>query len=86
MICFANRKDRDDVYHSRTKLKGHGIYINEHLTRDNAKIFTEARRMVTLKSLFKAWTSGGNICVLPFSGAKPVRITRLADLDKFRSV
>ena len=82
IVRFTSKKARDSLYASRTKLKGQNIFINEHLTSENAKLFTKARKLVNDKKLEGAWTTQGIVYAklsnLP--SARPKKVLSLRDL------
>jgi len=86
LVKFATRRSRNLVYSARRSLHqlpaGRRIFINEHLTKLNATIFAQARKLVRDKKIFSTWSSGGHIFIR--SGAseteKPKRITLLQEL------
>ena len=41
VLQFSNRKHKVEVSKRARKLKGTGVYINEHLTKKNARIMTD---------------------------------------------
>lgn len=63
IVKFATRRIRNMVYQAKKHLRGtpenrssNGIYISEHLTKETADLFFEARKMVKEKRIFAAWT------------------------------
>ena len=45
IVRFSNRVARDKIYGVKKQLRGTGVYINEHLTKENARIFRMAREL-----------------------------------------
>ena len=88
IIQFTSRPDRDAVLWARKKLKGFSssqqtaVYVNELLTKQNAKIFTHARTMVKQGTLHRAWTADGWVRVLLTDDphTKPRKILDINDL------
>jgi len=58
------------------------VYVNELLTKQNAKIFTHARTMVKQGTLHRAWTADGWVRILLTDDldAKPRKILDINDL------
>jgi len=89
MVSFVSRHVRNRVYAARKILRDSSdsqdsaIYINEHLTKLNAQIFAEARKLVREKKAASTWTAGGRVflrySILP--SEKPKRILSLKNLD-----
>lgn len=95
VVRFATRFIRDSVFFARGRLgqttgaSGSAkIYINEHLTRENAIIFAQARKMARDKAIFATWTTGGYTFIrhTDASQEKPKKILSLQDLDQFREL
>ena len=61
VVKFTKRKSRDAVYRARLQLKNVSprVYINEHLSADNATLYQQARQLVKAKGLVSAWTMNG---------------------------
>ena len=43
IIQFVSRKNKIEVFKLARKLKGTGVYVNEHLTKRNVEIVRQAR-------------------------------------------
>lgn len=90
VIQFTTKCMRDTIYYAkkalRTKLSSDDkpIYINEYLTKSNAKIFARSRQLVKEKSLYRAWTSGGVIYIKRSDNLhdKPCKILSMCELEK----
>lgn len=86
IVRFTHRKTRDAVLKARKHLKSvrPGVYINEHLTQENALLFRQARLLVKQKKLISTWTSNGHVYTkdsdLPL--ARPARICKISDLPQ----
>lgn len=88
IVRFTTRRIRDDVYRARRKLRERQstpVYINENLTRSNAHIFSEARRLLKIKKISGTWTNGGFVFIKRTTnpGEKPDKITDIEDLKKY---
>lgn len=59
------------------------LYINEHLTKDNAHVYAQARKMVREKKIMSTWTSGGYtfIKLTDNQDERPKKIRTVKDLD-----
>lgn len=86
IVKFTRRSVRDQVYSARRSLKSanNRIFINEHLTQENAKLFKRARELVKQSKLASAWTMNGNVftkdSALPTS--RPRRVLQMSDLPQ----
>jgi hypothetical protein len=91
LVKFTSQRVRNLVYAARlslrTKSPQHStpIYINEHLTRQNAQLYAKARSLVNQKKVISAWTSAGHVFIrLPEAeGAKKVKISSQRMLDEY---
>ncbi|KAJ8721064.1 hypothetical protein PYW08_006529 [Mythimna loreyi] len=60
LIRFESRIVRNEVWRSKTKLKGSGLTLSEFLTKPRHEIFVNARKRF---GLHKCWTSDGKIII-----------------------
>jgi hypothetical protein len=67
------------IFAQKSKLKGNKdkIYINEELTKQDAKIFKKARDDVKHKRLSAAWTRGGIVFAKKTPNGTPFKILDL---------
>ena len=65
IVRFSTRKARDAVHAARSKLRQcvDPIFINEDLTMATADLFSQARKLVKNKQIFKAWTNNGDVYI-----------------------
>jgi len=86
IVRFTNRKARAAVLAARKKLRGADcqVYINEHLTRSTATLFSHARKLVKDSKLSRAWTKNGQVMVRAPDGHTS-RINTQDDLDIFEA-
>ena len=63
VVRFSNRKYKNDLLHQGRKLKGTNVYINEHLTKQNATIAREARILRKEKKIKETWTRNCKVYV-----------------------
>lgn len=56
IIRLVNRKYKSELLKQGFKLKGTGVYLNEHLTKKNADIAREARRLRKGKKIKATWS------------------------------
>ena len=81
IVRFTNRKARDAVYAARYVLRniGQPIFINEDLTATASSLFFQARKLVTSKRIYKAWTYRGMVFIKEFnSTASKAKLVRSA--------
>ena len=85
IVRFTSLKVRDTVYRARLALKGRerNIYINEHLTKEDAKLFHEARQLVKQKRLHSSWTKNGVVYVKKSgdNSSRPLRVNSTLELQ-----
>ena len=63
IVRFVSERVRDSVYRTRTRLKGHDIYLNEDLTARRAKLAYDARQLKKAKKIVDCWSSYGKVIV-----------------------
>lgn len=90
LVRFTSRRVRDQIYRSKKLLKGsstNNVYISEHLSRANAELFFEARKLLRLKKLHSAWTQMGLVHVkfTTDPGERPTTVKCLANLSPRRN-
>lgn len=84
LVKFNSIKTRKMVYGSRSLLKKTPVFINEHLTPNNAHLYAIARGLVKEGKAISTWTAGGITYIkwVEDPNCKPMRITSSVDLDK----
>ena len=86
IVRFTNLRARNAVYAAKKTLASHkpAVYINEHLTKDRATLFHQARDLMKRKMIQGAWTHNGSVFIklsnLPDS--RPIRVNCVADLPR----
>lgn len=65
LVRFTTRRIRNEVFHAKKLLKGASsrMFISEHLTKNAAELFFEARRMLREKKIYGTWTQNGLVHV-----------------------
>lgn len=91
IVRFTSRRARNQVFAAKKSLRPNKssppisapIYINEHLTKHNASIYSHTRKLVREKKLFATWTAGGITYIrrTPAPEDKAQRIRFMEDLD-----
>lgn len=88
IVRFTNRQVRNAFIKAakskKMKLNNSPIYVNDHLTPANSKLFYEARMLVRAKKIKAAWTYAGNIYVKKAENSLGVRVQHLDDLKPFQ--
>lgn len=88
IVRFVSRSDKIEVLKQGKKLKGTTVYINEHLTRKNAEIAWEARKLRRDKKIDNTWTRDCKIMIKTNAtgavAAKVITVRKLSDLDKYK--
>lgn len=84
IVKFVKRRTRDMMYGARKQLKtvSPGVYINEHLTAENASLHKTARALCKQKKIFSTWTAQGEVFakMSSLADSRPMKITQLSDL------
>jgi len=85
IVQFTSRRVRNEVHQSRKLLKGSSsrFYISEHLTKNAADLFFDARRLQREKKIHGTWTQNGMVYV-KFSSCPTARaeiIRQKSDLN-----
>ena len=86
IVRFTNLRARNAVYAARKSLASHqpAVFINEHLTKDRATLFYQARDLMKKKKIQGAWSHNGSIFIklsnLP--DTRPIRVCSVADLPR----
>lgn len=87
LLRFVNRKHKVELLKLTKKLKGTGVYVNEHLTRKNAEIAHEARLLRKQKRIQDTWTRNCKV-MIKLNGtpeqAKIITIREMKDLEQFK--
>ena len=83
LVRFTNRRTRSKILAAKKRLSNTGqnrIYINEHLSSANSKIFAESRKLYRNKVLAATWTFQGRVYVKTSVGGPSKLIQSLQDL------
>lgn len=87
LIRFANRKHKMEVLRNGRKLKGTGVYVNEHLTKRNATIAREARILRKEKKIQDTWTRNCRV-LIKLNGhpeeTKVITVKDITELDQYK--
>lgn len=86
IVKFCNYGARLKLLKGRATLRDEHakIFINEDLTKTRMSLAYECRKLAKTKLIKKTWVFGGNIFVQDMSDRR-IRMTCLADLDKFKA-
>lgn len=63
IVRFSSRDLRNRIYSSRFRLKGKGIYLDEHLTPGNSQLMFEARKLKQSGKIMDCFTRNCTPCV-----------------------
>lgn len=87
IMKFSNRKDKTALLKQGRKLKGTNVFINEHLTKNNADIARRARYLKKQNKIQNTWTLNCKIFI-KLNGtpeeAKVLVVRNITDLDKYQ--
>ena len=83
IVKFISLNIRNLIYRSRMQLRKSDIFVNEHLTANNAQIYARARACVKERKAASTWTSGGLVFVqlTDTQGCKPIKLATLQDVQ-----
>lgn len=88
IVRFTNRQVRNAFIkaakNKKLKLKNNNIYVNDHLSPSNSKLYYEARMLVRAKKLKASWTTAGKIFVKKSEDSQRVHIQHVDDLKTFQ--
>ena len=87
IIRFVNRNNKIELLRQAKKLKGTGVYINEHLTKKNAEIARYARHLKKQNKIQATWTRNCQVKIRlngPPEESKVMTIRELKDLDPYK--
>lgn len=88
IVRFVNRKDKAGLLQQGYKLKGTGVFVNEHLTRKNGNIAYAARQLKKAKKIKATWTRNCKVFIRT-NGATPeeeraVMVKEINELDLYK--
>ncbi len=87
IIKFVNTKHKIEVLKLAKKLKGTGVYVNEHLTKRNAEIARQARLLKKEKRIQDTWTRNCKVYIR-LNGtpeqAKVIAVRDIKDLERYK--
>ena len=86
VIRLINRKTKSLLLQNSRRLKNTNIFVNEHLTKKNARIASEARRLRRKKKIMSTWTRNCKVFIKTLGSpetARVVQIKDISDLAKF---
>ena len=87
VVTFASRLVRDRIYELRRLLRkqdtAQRVYINEHLTKKNADIFSKGRKLFKEKRIASIWTWNGAVFVRRAESDRPTRVLSLEEVENF---
>ncbi len=86
VVRFVNQKHKAELLRQAKKLKGTGVYLNEHLTKKNADIARRARILRKQNKIQATWTRNCKV-MIRLNGtpeeAKVYAIRELQELDQY---
>ena len=87
VVQLTNRKYKINLLRQAKKLKGTGVYINEHLTKKNAEIARHSRILRKQNKIQATWTRNGKTFIKlngPPEQAKVIAVRNLRDLEQYK--
>ena len=63
IVRFVNRKSKVNIRRNGRKLKGTNVYVNEHLSRNNADIAGFARQLKRRQRIHSTWTRNCKVLI-----------------------
>ena len=87
IIRFVNRKHKTALLRQGRKLKGSNVFLNDHLTKNNADIARMARNLKKQGKIQNTWTANCKIFI-KLNGspeeAKVLVVKHIEELDKYQ--
>lgn len=87
IVRFVSRKHKHEVLQQAKKLKGTGVYVNEHLTKKNGEIARQARILKKEKLIQDTWTRNCKI-MIRLNGtpeqARVIVVRDIKELDRYK--
>ena len=87
IMRFANRKHKTALLKQGRKLKGSNVYVNEHLTKQNADIARRTRFLKKQRKIQNTWTTSCKVFI-KLNGtpeeAKVLVVRSIEDLEKYQ--
>lgn len=87
IIRFVSRKRKVEVLKQARKLKGTGVYVNEHLTKRNAEIARQARILRKGGQIQDTWTRNCRV-MIRLNGtpeqARVITVRDVTELDQYK--
>ena len=86
VIEFVNFKLKMELLKQSRKLKGTGIFLNEHLTKKNGEIARYGRLLRKQQKIQSTWTRNGRVYIKPNGSdqVKPIMIKNLKELEQYK--
>lgn len=97
VVCFVSRavkgfwlqarKDRKTLSarELHASFPDQPVWLNDHLTQENAELFREARQLRRDNKLAAVWTSDGRVLIKRTPTSGPMRVASLRALSSFRT-
>lgn len=87
IVRFVSRRNKAELLRQARKLKGTGVYINEHLTKKNADIARQAQSLWKQNNIQATWSRNGRV-MIRLNGtpeeARVIVVREVIDLEKFK--
>ena len=74
---------RREIYRSRAKLSGSGVYLSEHLDRPQQDLFYKCRTLCREHTLYRTWSYDLEIYVKKTKESAPIKVEKDDDLTQF---
>lgn len=87
IVKIASRRHKVEILKEAKKLKGTGVYINEHLTKKNAEIAWTSRTLKKENKIQSTWTRNGKVFIRtngPPEQVKVIVVRKMKDLDLYK--
>ena len=82
IIRLISRKTKSFILSQAKKLKGSNIYINEHLTKKNAAIAKEARRLRKENKIISTWSRNCKIFIKYSDDREHTKVSVVTDITE----
>ena len=85
-IRLTNRKTKTLLLQNSRRLKNAKIFVNEHLTKKNARTASEARRLRRDKKIMFTWTRNCKVFIKTFGSPEAARVVHIKDISDLAKI
>ena len=85
VLRVTNRKTKVTLLRNAKLLKGTRVFFNEHLTRRNAQIAREARRLKREKKIISTWTRNCKVFIKTLGTPETSQVRHIQSLEDLQN-